>query len=54
MESIISRVLADKWDSVTADIEKMAASKVKDRIETAKQNVLAQLNCGKEKETVVA
>ena len=44
MESIISRVLADKWDSIQNDIEKMAADKVKSRINDKKNDVLAQLN----------
>lgn len=44
MESIIKRVLKDEWASVQEDIEKMAAEKVKARIEDKKLDVLAQLN----------
>jgi hypothetical protein len=44
MESIITRVLKDQWQSIQEDIEKLAASKVRDRIADKKLNVLAQLN----------
>ena len=44
MESIIKRVLKDEWPSVQADVEKLAADKVKARIEDKKADVLANLN----------
>jgi len=44
MESIIKRVLKDEWPSVQADVEKLAADKVKARIEDKKTDVLANLN----------
>jgi len=44
MDSIIKRVLKDEWPSVQEDIEKLAAEKVKARIEDKKLDVLAQLN----------
>jgi hypothetical protein len=44
MESIIKRVLKDQWDSIQSDVEKMAADKVKAKIEDQKNFVLANLN----------
>ena len=44
MESIIKRVLKDVWPSVQADVEKLAADKVKARIEDKKTDVLANIN----------
>ena len=44
MDSIIKRVLKDEWSSIQNDIEKMAADKVKARIEDKKLDVLATLN----------
>jgi hypothetical protein len=44
MESIIQRVLKDEWDSIQTDVEKLAAQKVKSRIEDKKLDVLANLN----------
>jgi len=44
MDSIIKRVLKDEWPSIQNDIEKMAADKVKARIEDKKLDVLANLN----------
>ena len=44
MESIITRVLKDQWDSIQTDVEKLAASKVKDRISQKKQEILSKLN----------
>ena len=44
MDSIIARVLKDDWTSIQDDIEKLAAEKVKARIEDKKMDVLAQLN----------
>ena len=44
MESIIKRVLKDEWPSVQADVEKLAADKVKAKIEDKKSEVLANLN----------
>jgi len=44
MDSIIKRVLKDEWPSIQADIEKMAADKVKAKIDDKKLDVLANLN----------
>ena len=44
MDSIIKRVLKDEWQSVQEDIEKIAASKVMDKINDKKIEVLADLN----------
>ena len=44
MESIIKRVLKDEWTSIQSDVEKLAADKVKARIEDKKVDVLANLN----------
>lgn len=44
MESIIKRVLKDEWPSVQADVEKLAADKVKQKIEDKKADVLANIN----------
>lgn len=44
MDSIIKRVLKDEWPSIQSDIEKMAADKVKARIDDKKLDVLANLN----------
>ena len=44
MDSIIKRVLKDERASVQDDIEKLAAEKVKARIEDKKLEVLANIN----------
>ena len=44
MDSIIKRVLKDEWPSIQDDVEKMAAEKVKARIEDKKTEVLANIN----------
>lgn len=44
MDSVIKRVLQDNWQSVQADIEKMAAAKVMEKIDAKKVEVLAKLN----------
>ena len=44
MESIIKRVLKDEWQSIQQDVEKLAANKVKLRIEDKKKEVLKNIN----------
>ena len=44
MDNLIARVLEDDWASLQTDIEKMAAEKVKEKIDAKKINVLAQIN----------
>lgn len=44
MENLIKRVLEDQWDSIQTDIEKLAAQKVKEKIEEKKLDILAKLN----------
>jgi hypothetical protein len=44
MDSIITRVLKDEWTSIQDDIEKLAAEKVKAKIDDKKLDVLANLN----------
>lgn len=44
MNSVIKRVLKGEWASLQDDIEKMAANKVRDRVEDKKIEILAGLN----------
>lgn len=44
MKSIIKRVLEGDWASLQSDIEKMAADKVKSRVDDKKYEVLARIN----------
>ena len=44
MKSIIKRVLGGDWTSLQQDIEKMAADKVKSKVDEKKFDVLAKLN----------
>jgi len=44
MKSVIKRVLDGDWASLQQDIEKMAADKVKSKIDEKKFDVLAKLN----------
>ena len=44
MKSIIKRVLDGEWASLQQDIEKMAADKVKSKVDEKKFDVLAKLN----------
>ena len=44
MDSIVKRVLGDDWSSIQSDIEKMAADKVKSKIDDMKTVVLAKMN----------
>jgi len=44
MKSVIKRVLGGDWASLQKDIEKMAADKVKSKIDEKKFDVLAKLN----------
>lgn len=44
MKSIIKRVFDGDWSSLQSDIEKMAADKVKEKVENRKFDVLAKLN----------
>jgi len=44
MKSIIKRVLDGDWASLQQDIEKMAADKVKSKVDEKKFDVLAKLN----------
>jgi len=44
MKSIVKRVLSGDWASLQSDIEKMAADKVKTRVQEKKIDVLAKLN----------
>jgi hypothetical protein len=44
MKSIIKRVLDGEWASLQSDIEKMAADKVKVKVDNKKFDVLAKLN----------
>lgn len=44
MKSIIKRVLDGDWASLQTDIEKMAADKVKAKVDDRKFDVLAKLN----------
>jgi uncharacterized protein YggE len=44
MKSIIKRVLDSDWSSLQVDIEKMAADKVKTKVDERKFDVLAKLN----------
>lgn len=44
MKSIIKRVLDGDWVSLQSDIEKMAADKVKAKVDDRKIEVLAKLN----------
>jgi len=45
MKSVIKRVLDGDWASLQQDIEKMAADKVKAKVDEKKFDVLARLNC---------
>ena len=44
MKSVIKRVLDGQWASLQSDIEKMAADKVKVKVDEKKFDVLAKLN----------
>lgn len=44
MKSVIKRVLDGDWASLQTDIEKMAADKVKSKVDEKKFDVLAKLN----------
>jgi len=44
MKSVIKRVLDGDWASLQQDIEKMAADKVKSKVDEKKFDVLAKLN----------
>ena len=44
MKSIIKRVLDGDWTSLQQDIEKMAADKVKFKVDEKKFDVLSKLN----------
>ena len=44
MKSVIKRVLDGDWASLQQDIEKMAADKVKAKVDEKKFDVLARLN----------
>ncbi len=44
MKSVIKRVLDGDWASLQADIEKMAATKVKTKVDEKKMDVLAKMN----------
>lgn len=44
MKSVIKRVLDGDWASLQADIEKMAATKVKTKVDEKKLDVLAKIN----------
>jgi len=44
MKSIIKRVLGSEWSSLQSDIEKMAADKVKSKVDEKKYEVLARMN----------
>lgn len=44
MKSVIKRVLDGDWASLQVDIEKMAATKVKSKVDEKKFDVLAKMN----------
>jgi hypothetical protein len=44
MKSVIKRVLDSDWSSLQSDIERMAADKVKFKVDEKKFDVLAKLN----------
>lgn len=44
MKSVIKRVLNGDWSSLQSDIEKMAATKVKAKVDEKKMDVLAKMN----------
>jgi hypothetical protein len=44
MKSVIKRVLDADWTSLQSDIERMAADKVKFKVDEKKFDVLAKLN----------
>lgn len=44
MKSVIKRVIDGDWTSLQQDIEKMAANKVKAKVDEKKFDVLARLN----------
>jgi len=57
MKSVIKRVLAGDWASLQTDVEKMAADKVKAKVDEKKFEVLAKLNkidVEKQKESMTA
>ena len=46
MDSIIKMVLDSDWATLTKVVEQKAASKIKDKIEQKKQEVVARMNEG--------